>query len=73
MRAWTEGALTKMQCEELQEWARANKQRLISDAAEGNVEAKAVISLHRMLVRHADWPTWALFAGAVVDYIKERG
>lgn len=58
-----------MTYEESLNWVKENREKIIKDAERGSYRANNLISIHRMLVNHADAPTAVLFVQTIEDYI----
>jgi hypothetical protein len=63
--------LTREDCLAMQEWCREHKDQIEAAAFAGSKRAQTLIRLHKMLVAHSDWPTWAMF-GAVLNDVKKE-
>lgn len=52
-------------------WTKANKERIQNDALGGDVKARAVVDIHRLLVARREHVAEALFVEAVAGYRRE--
>jgi len=61
----------QFQAKQAEQFLKANRDEIVRRANSGCTKSKNVISFHRMLVAHADTPTWGLLFGSL-DELEPR-